>query len=820
MISSFRESVLWKALYVFRGNISQENADVFLYLLFIHKLVWVDNNDDPHELLDRIKVKSNEYTSFSGEGKSTNTRNIMLDLFNIYDRDLQAIGVQNVKYIFTLISMYEQSATYNLAKVFEESLEEINSYKKFDVSTTPNYILDLMSSVANLSQANTVYNPFAGQASFGIHLTDQNYVGQEHNLRTWTVGVMRLLVHGKKVNNYTNTDSVHDNLFAQHSFDVVLSCPPFGLKLDQNALYYNQTKTAEEFALLRGYECLKPNGTLAVLVSNGKLTGSILNKYFIDQKAIAAVIHLPVGILANTGIATSIVVLKKAEQQKVLFIDASEEFQKGKKNNYLTQAHIDKIIACYENKESIPDYSIVVSNTEIAENEYFLSFSRYGFNAESLIEISNIDPNQNLVKLSDLLVNLPLEKAVIGQKGKTIRIKNLADDVFNPNINIDLLQEEILEKPWQKITSKAILLSKRFNNLKPSIIEAEESNPVFISPDIFAFHLKEDIDYNFLIWQLSSDFVQKQLEAFTTGAVMPSITLKNLLQIVIPIPTLFEQQKSLFLVAKHQADKDKIVRANLQGTIDALIKDRFEEFQWDLHDIRNSELLAITQQTQILSKIIQRISDAAQTIVDPSKNINLQDYMEKLLVNTQALAKKISTIYEFATTQEQFEVFDVVSFVENFMKTQEHFDLEQINYELITDNIQEIYVLGLSIQVKFNKADLTRIMNNIVENVKRHASFDLENPSLNKFSIVIELPTTSQVKISFLNSGEKTEVTPSMYFSRDRKWGKTGNSGMGGYAIKKLSNRNSAQVDVETFTEGEYVFGVSLLINRVTEYVI
>ncbi len=104
--------------------------------------------------------------------------------------------------------------------------------------------------------------------------------------------------------------------------------------------------------------------------------------------------------------------------------------------------------------------------------------------------------------------------------------------------------------------------------------------------------------------------------------------------------------------------------------------------------------------------------------------------------------------------------------------------------------------------------------------MKRHASFDPENPSLNKFSIAIEVPQSSQVKVSFLNSGERTEVTPSMYFSRDRKWGKTGNSGMGGYAIKKLANRNAAQVDVETFADGEYVFGVSILINQVFEYVL
>ena len=817
MLFDFRTEVIWKSFNLFRHNIPAEKYDVLLFVIILYRHRLTESIIGSESFIDELRDNISKLDN--------NKRIVFNQLLNIYTSDLEAIGLGNINSIFFNLSMYtfEDQEGFNFSEFFEKVFNEISPfiYSHYREFITPPSIINLMSGLVGINENSSVYNPFAGIASFGVSLNDSNsFYGQEINPRTWAIGTMRLLAHNRRTNGFKLEDSFFSREFDREEFDVVLSVPPINMKINSDSLYQSYGRTAEDFALLRGYECLKPGGTLAVLVSNSKLYGAKSNQYLVDQGALAAVIHLPAGVIDYTNIATSIIVLKKSLKKEVIFIDASKEFIKGQKINSLSEENIVKILSCYREKNSIEDFCIEVSNNEIRENEYCLAYQRYAFNPEVLLKSIDLDPNSSLVKLEDILQGVKSSKALIGDNGKVIRIKNLSDDIFNPYIDPNVLYIESLDKPWQKITSKAILLSKRFNNLKPSFIEASELDPVYLSLDILAFEVSEHIDTHYLVWQLGSEFVQKQLEAFTTGSVMPSITAKNLLQIVIQVPATFEQQQSLYYAAKVQADKDKIVQANLQGTIDALIKDRFEEFQWDLHDIRNSELLAITQQAQILSKIMQRNPAVASTIVDPRNNIKLQDYMEKLLVNAQALAKKISTIYEFATVQEQFEVFDVVAFVENFMKTQEHLDLGQIQYEFITDNIQEIYALGLSIQVKFNKADLTRILNNIVENVKRHASFDPENSSLNKFSIAIEVPSSNQVKISFLNSGERTEVTPSMYFSRDRKWGKTGNSGMGGYAIKKLANRNSALVDVETFAEGEYVFGVNLLINRVFEYVL
>src|SRR5690606_3403876 len=342
-------------------------------------------------------------------------------------------------------------------------------------SITPLSIINLMSGLVDLDENSSVYNPFAGIASFGVCLNDSNsFYGQEINPRTWAIGTMRLLAHNRETSRFKLEDLFFSREFDREEFDVVLSVPPMNTKINSDSLYQSYGRTAEDFALMRGYECLKPGGTLVVLVNSSKLYDSKLNQYLVDKGAFSTVIHLPAGIFEYTNIATSIIVLKKSFQKEVLFIDASKEFVKGKKINSLSEENIDKILSCYTERSAIDDFSIEVSNNEIIENEYCLAYQRYAFNPEVLSKSIDLDPNSSLVKLDDLLQSIKSSKALIGDNGKVIRIKNLSDDIFNPNIETNGLSIESLEKPLQKITSKAILLSKRFNNLKPSLIEASE----------------------------------------------------------------------------------------------------------------------------------------------------------------------------------------------------------------------------------------------------------------------------------------------------------------------------------------------------------
>jgi type I restriction enzyme M protein len=84
-----------------------------------------------------------------------------------------------------------------------------------------------------------------------------------------------------------------------------------------------------------------------------------------------AVIGLPANLFYGTGIPAAVLVFKRNKtDNKVLFIDASREYQNDKNQNRLRQADIDKIVATYQARETIDKYAYLASFEEIKENDF------------------------------------------------------------------------------------------------------------------------------------------------------------------------------------------------------------------------------------------------------------------------------------------------------------------------------------------------------------------------------------------------------------------------------------------------------------------
>jgi len=123
---------------------------------------------------------------------------------------------------------------------------------------------------------------------------------------------------------------------------------------------------------------------------------------FLDDGHIDTVIGLPARLFYSTGIPVCILALKKCKMSDdVLFINASEHFEKIKRQNRLTQKHIDKIIDTYQYRTEEKRYSRRVSMEEIAENDYNLNISRYISTALPEPKIDLGAAHGNLLTLED-----------------------------------------------------------------------------------------------------------------------------------------------------------------------------------------------------------------------------------------------------------------------------------------------------------------------------------------------------------------------------------------------------------------------------------
>ena len=164
-------------------------------------------------------------------------------------------------------------------------------------------------------------------------------------------------------------------------------------------------KSAADFAfLLHGFHYLKDQGVMAIILPHGVLfrggAEERIRTKLLQDGHIDTVIGLPANLFYSTGIPVCILVLKKCKKpDDVLFINAAEHFEKGKRQNFLTDAHIDKIVDTYRDRREEDRYSKRVSIERIAEESYNLNISRYISTAQAEEEIDLTATHRSLVEI-------------------------------------------------------------------------------------------------------------------------------------------------------------------------------------------------------------------------------------------------------------------------------------------------------------------------------------------------------------------------------------------------------------------------------------
>lgn len=187
----------------------------------------------------------------------------------------------------------------------------------------------------------------------------------------------------------------------------VLMNPPFSAKWEQKnderfESFGLAPKSKADFAfILHGYHQLSADGKMAIVLPHGVLfrgaSEGKIRKALLEIGAIEAIIGLPANIFYGTSIPTVMIVLGKNRDTKdVFFVDASNEFEKGKNQNFIHENHLDKIIESYENKAEVEKFSRLVTFDEVVENDFNLNIPRY---IDTFEEEEPIDLGQTAVEL-------------------------------------------------------------------------------------------------------------------------------------------------------------------------------------------------------------------------------------------------------------------------------------------------------------------------------------------------------------------------------------------------------------------------------------
>lgn len=304
------------------------------------------------------------------------------------------------------------------------------SGKKAGEFYTPQQISTILSRIVTLdgqdpasgkrAKLNRVYDFACGSGSLllnvrrhmGKHGIGKVY-GQEKNITTYNLARMNMLLHGMRDTEFDihHGDSLENdwdilrepNPAKKIEFDAVIANPPFSYRWSPTEEiakdfrfkdYGLAPQSAADFAfLLHGFHFLAKDGTMAIILPHGVLfrggaEKKIRTKLLKDGN-IDTVIGLPAKLFYSTGIPVCVLVLKKCKRtDDVLFINAAEHYQPGKRQNALLPEHIDKIVDTYKHRREEDRYSRVVSLEEIErEHDFNLNISRYVSTAEAEKEL-------------------------------------------------------------------------------------------------------------------------------------------------------------------------------------------------------------------------------------------------------------------------------------------------------------------------------------------------------------------------------------------------------------------------------------------------
>ena len=310
--------------------------------------------------------------------------------------------------------------------------------KKAGEFYTPQEVSKILAKIVTLGKdkIKNVYDPTCGSGSLLLRISKEakvaNFYGQELNASTFNMARMNMILHGVKYDQFDikQGDTLEDPQHKDMQFDAIVANPPFSANWSSDKSFLDDPrfsaygklapKSKADYAFVQHmiYH-LNESGTMAIVLPHGVLFRGAaelkIRKYLVEEKNyLDAVIGMPANLFYGTSIPTCLLVFKKCREddQDVLFIDASKEFEKVKNQNKLRPEDIEKIVNTYTNREEIEKYSHKATLEEIEENDFNLNIPRYvdTFEEEEPIDLDEVVDELDRIDLEMEKIDAEIKK--------------------------------------------------------------------------------------------------------------------------------------------------------------------------------------------------------------------------------------------------------------------------------------------------------------------------------------------------------------------------------------------------------------------------
>jgi type I restriction enzyme M protein len=777
----------WKIFEIIRGSVRSEDLEITLFLLSIYNDGLINNE----LFIYRGDIKENFLEDVKRNEKYRNINQIYSPIVNAIPYKKK----EEILYMLESINPFILQS--NFSEIFDTLLYRLSDAqgKYSGQFIQPLEISRFIINLADLPENATIYNPFAGLASFATFLNkNQRYYGQEYNQRIWALGKLRLMAHELDDSNFSLEDSIeHWNNFSE--FDLIVANPPYGYKIvgHRNHNHTNERSfTAENFLIEHGIKTLNKHGQLICVLPLSFLyrggREQKIREELVHNDLIDTIISLPSGLLKHTGIPICIVVFKKNHSKNgfIRLVNANDFFiLNGPRDKRLDDRLLNNVL-----REGIENKFVkFVSTRMVSGSGYNLNIQRY-FAKEYL--------GVNLSHITERIEGIRVPK---GAFGKLIKTRNLKDDKIDNLLNSEEIEEVELTIPTRKIEESCLLIAVRWKTLKPTYFEYR-GEPIYISNDIVTLKIdKIRVDPQYLINELHSENVLEQIESFRIAGTIPSIHTVDLFNIKIEIPSI-EEQRGKVKGLKELSKKIETLQKERNSLVHGKTTAQFDEFASLKHSL-GAPRQNILSNAKSLERFFE--NNNSQAFADVNNQYQKR-YNISLIEVFQQIKEDINHISLMLEKGEAGLILNnypnEIQSLKNINKTINSYKENGYNFK-ITKYLLENEDLSKN-GIECNIVLLKILLENIFSNASKYGFS--EKTAANE--VVIEMKIIDNfLEIIIKNNGipfpknfDKTKFTAKFSTANQEK-----GSGLGGYDINRIASHfGNADWDLILDKEGLY----------------
>jgi len=390
--------------------VKEASASSYHFFNFAGEYLWDKIRKDPQRISEKFSMAVKKLAEINPSYQ---------DIFSQFDFHHFTSNPENTVILNQLVELFSKTSFKEISgDILGDAYEWILKYfaptkaKEGEVYT-PREVIRLMIEILGPKPQKSLYDPALGSAGmlivaykyveekYGKEKADTLFLnGQEANPRTLALAKMNMLLHDIKNFHFYLGDTLLFPKFKEadsiKKFDYVIANPPWNQDgYDEENLkkgeywkerfeYGFSTKQSADWVWIQ-HMLSSAEEKVAVVIDTGAVSRGgrekLIREKIVEDDLIEAVILLPEKLFYNTGAPAVVIVCNKnkspEKKGKILLINASKEYQEGKKQNKLSIENIQKIVNAYREFKDIEKLAKVITLEEVKQSDYNLSPSRF-----------------------------------------------------------------------------------------------------------------------------------------------------------------------------------------------------------------------------------------------------------------------------------------------------------------------------------------------------------------------------------------------------------------------------------------------------------